>query len=204
MPSLKDVYVNCDVLENIPKPNRDNWLKEIDLLRLMLPKNARVLQVGSMDGARAIRLLEVRPDLKITGLEIEASLVELAKQKIAIAGLCVNFIHGDITNPPALPHFDYVICLNNTLGYIPEQDKSIAKMKELGKVIIISVYGEEFDNGLAQEYFKSINLKINCIKNDSFIMEDFTAIKRYSKKEVESWGGKIIKTPVGYFSIIPN
>ena len=67
MPSPKDIYVNCDVLEDIPKPNRDNWLKEIDLLRLDLAQNTSVLQVGSMDGTRAMRLLETRPDLKITG-----------------------------------------------------------------------------------------------------------------------------------------
>lgn len=153
MPSPKDVYVNCDVLENIPKPNRNNWIKEIDLLRLELPKNARVLQVGSMDGTRAMRLLETRPDLKITGLEIEAPLVELAKQKVAAAGLHADFVHGDITDPPTLPSFDYVICLNNTLGYISEQEKAVAGIKKLGKVVIISVYGEKFNDYLARAYF---------------------------------------------------
>src|SRR3989338_1132421 len=128
MPSPKDVYVKCDVLENIPKQNRDNWLKEIDLLRRELTPSARVLQVGSMDGTRAIRLLEARPDLKIVGLEIEAPLVELAQQKVADAGLSADFVHGDITDPPTLDRFDYVICLNNTLGYVPEQAKAIAGM----------------------------------------------------------------------------
>lgn len=202
MPSPKDVYVNCDVLEDIPKPNRDNWLKEIDLLRLELPQNARILQVGSMDGTRAIRLLEARPDLKITGLEIEATLVELAKQKIATAGLHADFIHGDITDPPTLPRFDYVICLNNTLGYIPEQEKAITGMKKLGKVVIISVYGEKFDDDLARAYFESIKLEIDRIENDNLIMKDFTTVKRYSKKEVESWSGKITETPIGYFCVL--
>lgn len=68
------MHVNCDVLANIPKPNKDNWLKEIDLLRQEFSENAFVLQVGSIDGTRAIRLLEARPDLKITGLEVEAPL----------------------------------------------------------------------------------------------------------------------------------
>lgn len=202
MPSPKDVYVNCDVLENIPKPNRDNWIKEIDLLRLELPKNARVLQVGSMDGTRAIALLKARPDLEITGLEIESPLVELAKQKVAATDLRADFVHGDITNPPTLPRFDYVICLNNTLGYIPEQEKAIAGMKKLGKVVIISVYGEKFNDDLARAYFESIKLKIDRIENDNLIMRDFTTVKRYSKKEVESWGSKITETPIGYFSVL--
>ena len=202
MPSPKDVYVNCDVLEDIPKQNRDNWLKEIDLLQLELPQNAHVLQVGSMDGTRAIRLLTARPDLKITGLEIEASLVELAKQKVAAAGLRADFIHGDITDPPTLPRFDYAICLNNTLGYIPEQEKAIAGMKKLGKVVIISVYGEKFDDDLARAYFESIKLEIDRIENDNLIMKDFTTVKRYSKQEVESWNGKITETPIGYFCVL--
>lgn len=202
MPSPKDVYVNCDILENIPKPNRDNWLKETDLLRLKLSKNAHVLQVGSMDGTRAISLLKARPDLKITGLEIEAPLVELAKQKVTAAGFCADFVQGDITDPPNLPRFDYVICLNNTLGYIPEQEKAIACMKKLGKVVIISVYGEKFDDALARAYFKSIKLKIDRIENDNLIMKDFTTVKRYSKKEVGFWGGKVTETPIGYFCVL--
>lgn len=54
MPTPKDVYVNCDILEHIPEQNRNNWLEEIRLLQEILPNNARVLQVGSMDGTRAI------------------------------------------------------------------------------------------------------------------------------------------------------
>lgn len=203
MPQPKDVYVNCDVMENIPIPNRDNYLKEIELLRHEFSANAQILQVGSMDGSRVIRLLEARPDLKITGLEIEADLVEFARQNLKAAGLYADFIQGDITAPPTLPHFDYVICLNNTLGYIPDQTKAIENMKQLGQVII-SVYGEKFIDDLALSYFKSIHLDVNQIKNDFFIMKDFTTVKRYSKIEVESWGGKIIDTPIGYLCMLKN
>lgn len=202
MPSPKDVYVNCDVLENIPKANRDNWLKENDLLNLALSKNASVLHIGSMDGTRVICLLGARPDLKITGLEIEAPLVKLAKQKIAAAVLHADFVHGDIIHPPNLPRFDYVICLNNTLGYIPEQEKAIASMKKLGKVVIISVYGEKFDDDLARMYFESIKLEIDSVEGNNFVMKDFITVKRYTKKEVESWGGKITETPIGYFCVL--
>jgi len=99
-------------LENIPKQNRDNWIHEIKLLNQKLPKNAKVLQIGSMDGTRIINILKARPDLQLTGLEIDSELVEIANKKVPE----VNFIHGDITNPPSLEKFDYVICLNNTLG----------------------------------------------------------------------------------------
>ncbi|MBI2665180.1 class I SAM-dependent methyltransferase [Candidatus Woesearchaeota archaeon] len=202
MPSPKDVYVNCDILEEIPLQNKANWLFEIKLLSQELSQNARVLQVGSMDGTRVIKLLEARNDLQITGLEIEPYFVRLAKQKVSAAGLYADFILGDITSPPNLPRFDYVICLNNTMGYIPKQEEAIKGMKKLGDVVIISVYGEKFNDELAQKYFKSIKLEINQIDKDHFIMKDFSMIKRYSKKEVESWGGTIIETPIGYFCIL--
>jgi hypothetical protein len=87
---------------------------------------------------------------------------------------------------------------NNTLGYISNQKKAIKEMKKLGKIIIISVYGEKFDNTLARAYFKSLNLEIEQIEGNLFIMKDFTTIKRYTKEEVKAWGGKIIETPIGY------
>lgn len=202
MPEPKDVYVKCDILEDLPKPNRDNWLFEIELLSKELPQNANVLQVGSMDGTRIIKLLEARPDLILTGIEIEEPLVELAKKNISEANFNANFIHGDITNPPDLSKFDYVICLNNTLGYIPDEQKAIDGMKKLGKKVIISVYGEKFDNDLAQAYFKTINLDIDHIDKNVIIMKDFTKVKRYTKEEVESWDCKITETPIGYFCIL--
>ena len=79
MPAPKDVYIKCDELDNIPKINKDNWLYEIDLLKDKLSLNAKVLQVGCMDGVRIITLLKARPDLIITGLDIEPDMVEISK-----------------------------------------------------------------------------------------------------------------------------
>ena len=201
MPQPENVYIKCDDLDNIPPSMRDNYLYETKLLSEKLPKNSTLLQVGSMDGERAIRLLNVRPDLKITGLEIEEPLVKLAKQKVSKAGVNMEPIRGDITNPPDLPKFDYVICLNNTLGYISSQQKALAGMRKLGKEVIVSVYGEKFTDDLARKYFEAIGLSINSIQDHTFLMEDFTAVKRYDRGTVESWGGDITETPVGYFCL---
>lgn len=201
MSNPEDIYIKCDILEDLPKPNRDNWLYEIELLSQVLPKNVRVLQVGSMDGTRILKLLKARPDLVLTGIEIEAPLVKLAKNKLEQAGLKADFIQGDITNPPDMPKFDYIICLNNTLGCIPDEDKAINGMKKLGNNIIISVYAERFNNALAKEYFKAIGLEIKSIENNLIVMKDFTKVKRYTREEVESWNCKIIETPIGYFCI---
>ncbi len=202
MAKPEEIYVNCDVLEKIPKIMQENWLFELDFLSKHLPKNATILQIGSMDGTRILRLLKIRPDLQITGLEIEQGFVTLARKNIANAGLNATFIHGDITNPPKLPLFDYVLCLNHTLGYIPDQKKALYAMQQLGKETIISVYGEKFDEKLANKYFASINLKLEKVENDFFIFKDFTRVRRYTKKEVLAFGGTVLETPVGYLCIL--
>ncbi|MFH1586268.1 MAG: class I SAM-dependent methyltransferase [Candidatus Diapherotrites archaeon] len=202
MPSPNEVYIKCDELDNIPKPNKENWLFEIELLKKELSLNASVLQVGCMDGTRMIALLRARPDLKITGLDMEKGMVEASKRNLKKVGLKAELVLGDITKPQSVSGFDYVICLNNTLGYIPEQEKAIENMKELGKTVILSVYGKKFTDKLAKEYFKSINLELKGIENNVFHTKEFVNIKRYLEEEVEKWNGRIIETPIGYFCII--
>lgn len=202
MPSPKDVYIKCDELDDIPKPNKDNWLKEIKLMASEIKPNATVLQVGCMNGERIMALLEKRPDLNITGLDLEKDILEMAKENFKKFSIKANLVHGDITKPPEMGQFDYVVCLNNTLGYIPEEEKAIENMKKLGKTVMLSVYGEKFTDELARTYFKSINLELTGIDNNIFHTKEFVNIKRYPKGEVESWGGKIIETPIGYFAII--
>jgi SAM-dependent methyltransferase len=203
MPLPNEVYVKCDELDNIPKLNKDNWLKEIELLSKEFPLNSKVLQIGCMDGTRIIALLDKRPDLKITGLDIEGYMVEKIKENLKKYNYSADVILGDITKPVGVSGFDYVICLNNTLGYIFEEEKAINNMRGLGDKVIISVYGEKFDDSLGKDYFKAINLEVERIENNIFITKDFTNIKRYTRKDVEGWNPKeVIETPIGYLCIL--
>jgi SAM-dependent methyltransferase len=202
MPSPKEVYIKCDELDNVPKPNKENWLKEIELMAKVMKPNAKVLQVGCMNGVRIIALLEKRPDLDITGLDLEEEILEIARENFKKFKINAKLVHGDITKPPEMERFDYVACLNNTLGYIPEEEQAIENMKKLGDTVILSVYGEKFTDDLAREYFKSINLELTDIENNIFHTEEFVNIKRYTKDEVKAWDGKITETPIGYFSVI--
>lgn len=204
MPSPKEVYIQCDELDNIPKPNKDNWLEEIELMAKVISPKAEVLQVGCMNGIRIMALLAKRPDLDITGLDFDQEIIDIAKYNFKKYGIEAKLVHADITTPPKMEKFDYVTCLNNTLGYIPEEEKAIANMKKLGKTTILSVYGEKFTDDLAKEYFKSINLELLGIENDIFHTKEFVNVKRYTREEVKAWGGRIIETPIGYFCVIDN
>ncbi|MBI2573745.1 methyltransferase domain-containing protein [Candidatus Woesearchaeota archaeon] len=193
----KDNYIECDVLEQLPTLHRDNYNFETEFLTSHLPQNASVLQVGCMDGTRLLRLHQQRPDLELSGLEIEQDLVLTAQSLLSQHKIPATIIHGDITAPPPLTHYDYVVCLNHTLGYIPDQHKAIEMMKKLGKHVIISVYGEIWTPQLAQEYFKTLKLSIKETHHNKFILSDGWPIHRYTKQQIETWDGKIIKTPLG-------
>jgi hypothetical protein len=60
-----------DDLRGYTSRHRENYLLETAHLIKALPQGASVLQIGSMDGARAIGLLQARPDLAFTGLDID-------------------------------------------------------------------------------------------------------------------------------------
>ncbi|MEI8230059.1 MAG: class I SAM-dependent methyltransferase [Candidatus Peregrinibacteria bacterium] len=204
MPTPDQVYIHCDELQNLPPICRKNWETELDLLTKKLNPNATVLQVGSMDATRIIALLQRRNDLIITGLEIEESLVNLSRSNLAKANLDATIIHGDITAPPSLPTFDHVLCLNNTLGYIPDEESAVIHMRKLGETVTISVYGEAFTDELAEAYFTSLGLNLDHIEGDTIHLKDFSVVRRYSRHTVEQWGGTITETPLGYYCEFPG
>jgi hypothetical protein len=195
-------YVHFDELDGLPGPNRRNYLFELDFFAKVLPEGASVLQVGSMDGARILRFIERRPDLEFTGLEIEKNLVVLARENIRKAGLDVRFIAADITAPPASTgNYDYVLCLNNTLGFIPDYRAALRRMWGIG-VTFVSVYGEAFDDVLAGEYYRSVGIELEGIRGNEIILRGVGAVRRFPRAEVESWGSNITETPIGYIAIV--
>ena len=75
-------------------------------------RNAKVLDLGW--GTGALALLMYRPDLKITGLELQEGALDLFRQSIADNGVDnITALHGDLRQiRTLLPHgsMDYVIC----------------------------------------------------------------------------------------------
>jgi SAM-dependent methyltransferase len=140
-----------------------------------------------MDGLRIVRLLQQRPDLRLTGLEIEPELVERARQNVKAARVTAEIVIGDITRPSELPRFDWVLCLNHTLGYIPDEQRALQNMRRLGGTVVVSVYGQRFDEALARDYFGIIGLA------------DYRGVRRYKLADVRQWGGGVVQTPIGYW-----
>lgn len=62
--------------------------------RLSVP-GARILDVGAGGGWSSIALARAYPDAVVTGIDIDAPPVELARANAAAAGADVTFVHGD-------------------------------------------------------------------------------------------------------------
>lgn len=195
----QDSYVRFDELDGLPMPNRDNYVFELDYFAFRLPKRDRVLQVGSMDGVRILRLLGRRPDLAITGLEIDPDLVNLSNRHVRDSGREAAFITADITAPPAnLGYFDSALCLNNTLGFIPDYPAALQNMRNHAGKTYVSVFGEKFDDRLAIEYFGSVGLEVDATDTDTFMVRHVGPVRRFRHDEAASWGTILTATPLGY------
>lgn len=76
-----------------------------------LPHDAAVLEVAPGPGYLAIELARQRGHHRVTGLDISRTMVEIARENAARAGVSVDFRHGDATAMPfADGSFDLIVC----------------------------------------------------------------------------------------------
>jgi release factor glutamine methyltransferase len=76
---------------------------------LTLPAGASVLDVGTGSGAVALALKDERPDLSITGSDVSAAALEVARANGRRLGLAVRWAHADLLD--GVPEdFETVLC----------------------------------------------------------------------------------------------
>ena len=74
------------------------------------PNGAGVLEVAPGPGYLAIEMARLAR-FRVTGLDISRTMVEIARQNAAAAGVSVDFHHGDATEMPfAEGSFDLIVC----------------------------------------------------------------------------------------------
>jgi len=110
------------------------WPQEKSLVNFYrLPRNARVLDVGSGTGEFSARMAEAYPDAQVVGVELLKSSVEFARQKHASLAPRLRFENG---NAFALEHpedsFD-LVANRHMIQSVPYVDRILAELVRVTK-----------------------------------------------------------------------
>ena len=89
---FRHIELSVDRRALIPRPETELLVE----VALALPAGARVLDVGTGSGAVALALAQERPDLHVSGSDVEADALELARANGERLGLPVRWLHADL------------------------------------------------------------------------------------------------------------
>lgn len=110
----------------------DNYESEINFIEHCFEnfsddKITKVLDCGCGTGMYSIPLAKRR--YKVTGVDINTNMLEVAKIKAEDQKLKLNFHHQDIRKLSFFEEFDATICMNSTLNYIISTEDVIKTLK---------------------------------------------------------------------------
>jgi release factor glutamine methyltransferase len=106
-----ELFVDSRVL--IPRPDTETL---VEVALDLAPRAGRVHDVGTGSGAVALALKHERPDLVVSGSDVSAEAVDVARANAERLGLDVQFSAAD-----GLPHGDYDLVVAN-LPYVREDE----------------------------------------------------------------------------------
>ncbi len=106
----------------IPRPETAELVEKISSFKFQI-SNCRVLDIGTGSGCIAIALKKKHPDWDVTGIDISAEAIEVAKENAKRNGVEVNFQVADIFNlQSAIFNLQYDLVVSNP-PYIRESEK---------------------------------------------------------------------------------
>jgi SAM-dependent methyltransferase len=103
------------------------------LLEALPTPGARVLDVGA--GTGALSLLAAELGYRVTGLDLSAGMLSVAKDKAAERGLEVEFAVGSATDPPAGP-FDAVM-ERHVLWTVPDPEAALRAWRSVAGRLVL-------------------------------------------------------------------
>ncbi len=109
--------------------------KKDRLIAEIIPDNSSVLDIGCGDGRLLLYLLQTKKNLKVYGIDISESAVEIAKKR-GIDAECLDILKQGL---PGHPVFDYII-MADFIEHIPEPERLLLRIKDhFRKQLIISI-----------------------------------------------------------------
>ena len=108
----------------IPRPETAELVNQISNIKYQI-SNCRVLDIGTGSGCIALALKKAHPDWQVTGIDISAEAIEVAKENAIRNHLDVDFQVADIFNVHRTPYtvHPYDIVVSNP-PYICEREKT--------------------------------------------------------------------------------
>lgn len=99
-----------------------------------LPPGARVLVVGCGTGIELATFKRIRPDLRLHGVDPADQMLELARRRVAGAGLAdgITFQHGYTSDVPLAPRFD-AATLINVLHFVPDDGSKAELIADIAR-----------------------------------------------------------------------
>lgn len=183
-----DLNVTQDTL--IPRP------ETAELVGWIEGKNLRVLDIGTGSGCIAIALKQRHPDWDVTGLDISAGALQVARENAQKNHVEVNWIQADIqtdtpegewdiivSNPPYICEEEKIAMDANVLNYepasalfVPNDDpllfyRRIAQLK-LGKQLYFEInerFGRQVCEMLDFNGYFDIELKCDCYGKERMV-----------------------------------
>ena len=109
----------------IPRPETAELIEQISNLNSQisnLKSPVKVLDIGTGSGCIAIALKKAHPQWQVTGMDISAEAIEVARENAQRNGVEVNFIQADIFSDKigGIEHFDIIV---SNPPYICESEK---------------------------------------------------------------------------------
>lgn len=122
-----------DYLRVYPHRNDDEARRQVDFLldsMEVLPSSA-VLDLGCGDGRHSLEL--ARRGYRVTGLDLSEDLLERARRRTADEGLDINFIRGDMRDPPGISAYDLVVNFFTSFGYFQEDGENARVLEAIAR-----------------------------------------------------------------------
>jgi len=170
------IMVNESVL--IPRPETEelvNWVLE-DIENL--DDNLKIIDIGTGSGCIAISLSKLKPNLKVTAMDISNSAIEVAEKNALKNNVDIEFIQADILKIPSLKE-NYDIIVSNP-PYVREMEKDQMHNNVLKNEPYLALFVPDEDPLLF--YRPLAKLAKNCLTPKGVL---YMEINQYLGKEVK-------------------
>ena len=113
---FRDLELHVSPAVLIPRPETELL---VDILLASLPRNGRLLDLGTGSGAIAVAAATERPDIDVTAVDVSPAALAVARSNAEKCGAKVRFLESDLFSAVEKETFDFVAA---NLPYVTEDE----------------------------------------------------------------------------------